>query len=233
MAADPAIVIQIYKPEPDKIERISLEQCFRILGRYPVYLVKPPHVDPGPYQEYGKFEGVLDSGLLGSIPGYNRLMLSPGFYRNFLPREYILIYQLDCFVFEDNLQEWCGTGYDYIGAPWTGVPWMQGMKHKRYVGNGGFSLRKVRSTIRNLLLFYPRVRLWRHNEDIFYSFFVARYNPWFRVPRVREALKFAFESDPERCYRMNHRQLPFGIHAWHKHDPEFWRPFLRERGYEF
>ena len=28
----------------------------------------------------------------------------------------MLIYQLDCYLFEDKIDEWCNKGYDYIGA---------------------------------------------------------------------------------------------------------------------
>ena len=49
---------------------------------------------------------------------YNRLMMSEQFYRAFEGYEYILIYQLDCLVFSNALEEWCRKGYDYIGAPW-------------------------------------------------------------------------------------------------------------------
>ena len=75
-------------------------------------------------------------------------MLSSEFYRRFSKFEYILIYQLDAFVFKDQLNYWCKKGYDYIGAPWfegfhltkTGVNIIG-------VGNGGFSLRRVKTHI--------------------------------------------------------------------------------------
>lgn len=53
-----------------------------------------------------------------SRKSYNELMLSVDFYRSFREYQYMLIYQLDAFVFEDQLEYWCNKGYDYIGAPW-------------------------------------------------------------------------------------------------------------------
>lgn len=44
-------------------------------------------------------------------------MLSAEFYDRFAAYEYVLIYQLDAFVFADRLAEFCQMGYDYIGAP--------------------------------------------------------------------------------------------------------------------
>jgi hypothetical protein len=49
---------------------------------------------------------------------YDALMLSDKFYKRFLEYEYILIYQLDAYVFSPNLNFWLEQGYDYIGSPW-------------------------------------------------------------------------------------------------------------------
>ena len=38
-------------------------------------------------------------------------------YSRFEKYEYMLIYQLDAFVFSDRLMEFVEAGYDYIGAP--------------------------------------------------------------------------------------------------------------------
>ena len=46
------------------------------------------------------------------------LMLSPFFYESFLDFKYVLIHQLDVFIFKDELNYWCNQNYDYIGAPW-------------------------------------------------------------------------------------------------------------------
>ena len=66
----------------------------------------------------------------------------------------------------------------------------------------------------------------RLNEDCFWSFRAQRYYPAFRVASVREALAFAFEVAPRRCYELNENRLPFGCHAWNKYDRQFWEPFL-------
>ena len=39
------------------------------------------------------------------------------FWEKFADYEYVLMYHLDALVFSDQLQEWCGKGLDYIGAP--------------------------------------------------------------------------------------------------------------------
>ena len=49
---------------------------------------------------------------------YSRLLTMAGFYECFKRYEYMLVAQLDAWVFSDRLDFWCGKGYDYIGAPW-------------------------------------------------------------------------------------------------------------------
>jgi hypothetical protein len=77
---------------------------------------------------------------------YNRLLLTKEFYRAFADYEYILIYQLDCLVFASNLEEWCGKGWDYVGAPWLKDA-VDPSKGFSAVGNGGLSLRRVQSAL--------------------------------------------------------------------------------------
>ena len=70
-------------------------------------------------------------------------MLSEDFYRTFTNYKFILIHQLDAYVFKDELIDWCNKDYDYIGAPWA-YKNKSGRIELR-TGNGGFSLRKVSS----------------------------------------------------------------------------------------
>lgn len=85
---------------------------------------------------------------------YNRLLMTESFYKTFTEYEYILIYQLDCLVFASNLEEWCKKGWDYVGAPWLNNTEDPALGFSR-VGNGGFSLRKVRSALAVLRSKHP------------------------------------------------------------------------------
>ncbi|RNL49618.1 DUF5672 family protein [Pedobacter jejuensis] len=167
------IVIPLYKDSLNALEIISLAQCFKVLGSYNIVAVKPKSLILTNYDYKFKEVYSFDDDYFSDIAGYNRLMLSPVFYEQFLATEFILIYQLDAFIFKDELQEWCNAGYDYIGAPWlreADYPDLfKKMKnqfmayfHTRYnfkktntnipsdlqfenkVGNGGFSLRNVK-----------------------------------------------------------------------------------------
>ena len=63
---------------------------------------------------------------------------------------------------------------------------------------------------------------YRGNEDIFWGKFASQIDPAFKVATVDEALHFAFESDPAGSYERIGKKLPFGCHAWAKHDRGFW-----------
>src|ERR1700748_1673724 len=115
-----AVIIPFYRDSISAYEAIAVEQCFKVLGGHPIIAIKPNHLTlPQAVQGY-PFRDVVsfDDNFFKDIEGYNALMLSPDFYREFLAYEFMLIYQLDAFVFEDKLDCWCAQGYDYIGAPW-------------------------------------------------------------------------------------------------------------------
>lgn len=168
-----AIVIPFYKSHLSYNEKFALNQCFEILGNYPVIAIKPQSLDLDFLTNSDQFlcEISFEDTYFEDIHGYNRLMLSSIFYRAFLNFEYILIYQLDAFVFSDQLNDWCKKKYDYIGAPWLYpfeqknllskfVLHLKSTLYKRYnvskdglpkskqliksVGNGGLSLRRVK-----------------------------------------------------------------------------------------
>ena len=65
------------------------------------------------------------------------------------------------------------------------------------------------------------------------SCFFALADTRFRLnlPTTEEAAHFAFEQSPQYLYdTITHGQLPFGCHAWRKHQyEEFWKPFINTR----
>lgn len=147
-----SIVIPIYR-EPTIDELISLHRCCKVLSTYPMTIVAPEGMSLLTYdaiwQSYGlTFQAeYFDRTFFKNIAGYNRLMLSEEFYLRFEQYDFILIYQPDAYVFEDQLEMWCAKGYDYIGAPIVGkhtdIIYHPSLPMR--VGNGGFSLRKVQT----------------------------------------------------------------------------------------
>jgi Protein of unknown function (DUF5672) len=91
------------------------------------------------------------------------------------------------------------------------------------------SPRKMLKRIRRLNNVNHQLDRYSFNEDHFWSDEAARYYPNLKIAPVEEGLRFAFECAPRYCYEQNGNQLPFGCHAWNKHDPAFWAPFLLEQ----
>jgi hypothetical protein len=248
------VLIPVYRlPLSDK-EAASLRQACAVLRDWPLVIVKPERLDVSSLSdEYPALQAEsFDDGYFEGIAGYNRLMLSTEFYARFLDSEYILIHQLDAWVFRDELRQWCERGYDYIGAPWLENPvnrlplmafWMRrrhrhllraGRKSRQSlydkVGNGGFSLRRVKS-LHEATLKYAAVVAHNlsqkqshfYHEDVFWATEV----PEFSYPDPMEALRFSFDVHPRYCFRLTGGQLPFGCHGWDKRKMKrFWKPFI-------
>jgi len=68
------------------------------------------------------------------------------------------------------------------------------------------------------------------NEDFFWGILVPAACPFFRVPGLAAASRFAFEVEPRHMYALNGGQLPFGCHAWERYDRDFWLQVLPELG---
>jgi hypothetical protein len=66
----------------------------------------------------------------------------------------------------------------------------------------------------------------RVSVELFWADRAKHYYQDFKLPSVETALQFAFECVPRHCFEMNDHKLPFGCHAWNRHDPEFWEPYL-------
>ncbi len=175
------IIIPIYKKILSKSEQISLKRCREILGNYPIIFVAPDNFEADYIQNNEVVYFSAD--YFSNIKGYNTLMLSPDFYEKFLAYEYMLLYQLDAYVFKDELLKWCEKNLDYIGASWIHCHknWWESLKYdlramkymyklakkqnyasdlrlgyvsNKKVGNGGFSLRNIKKMI-EIVKLYP------------------------------------------------------------------------------
>src|SRR5665213_729855 len=199
-----AVIIPFYRDIITGYEKIALHQCERILSTYPKIAIKPQSlILPGEANTVSFSEIVdFDDHYFKGLAGYNHLMLSSQFYDQFSDYEFVLIYQMDCFVFKDELAYWCGQGFDYIGAPWIRKTYHKSfaalllLKAQRYfssrfnsqnneapnkyqfenkVGNGGFSLRRVKKFHELCIIMKPVIDFYLshannlYNEDVFWS----------------------------------------------------------------
>lgn len=243
-----AVIVPVYKTDLDRYEQISLAQCVRILSAHPIYLVIPSRLDVS--QLLRKYPNLriksFDDRYFKSVAGYNELLCSEHFYEAFAEFDYMLICQLDAFVFRDELNDWCARGYDYVGAPQFGdvVPAVAEPKSLRVrlaeylrqpLLNGGLSLRNVAACLRLLRTYHRFLPRWHGNEDGFFSLHFPRFLPFrslMNLPEPIEALAFAMELEPQRSIQLNGGKLPMGCHAWFLYDLDHWRPFIQEYGYD-
>jgi hypothetical protein len=160
------VVIFAHQATLSEFETIALRQCHEILGHHPLRLMCPRGMDTAAYLRLAPTLHVdeIAPHHLGSIASYNRLKIDPKLYDHFNDYEYLLTYELDAFVFRDELLEWCARGWDYIGAPWfEGYHEATDSSKVLKVGNSGFSLRKIQSCRRALraqLMVKPLSKVW-------------------------------------------------------------------------
>jgi hypothetical protein len=153
-----AIVLPVYKQYDalNLYERISLAQLYKVCSIYDIYIVTHEGINFKPY-ELDKINDMpvqcifFSSNNFQSLNAYSRLLTDINFYKAFDEYDYILITQLDVFIFDDQLQMFASFGYDYIGAPWF-ENYGHATETNKLIGagNGGFSLRKVDSFLRIL-----------------------------------------------------------------------------------
>lgn len=148
------VVIPVYKEFPSAIEQSSFRQGLRVLSSWDIVIITYQSINLFQYNDIAKEVNkeykieFFEQSCFSSVSGYNKLCLSIDFYRRFLKYKYILIYQLDAWVFKDCLKEWCDKGYDYIGAPFFIYSEKEPQKGIfTSVGNGGFSLRRTQYCI--------------------------------------------------------------------------------------
>ncbi|MCS6968879.1 MAG: DUF5672 family protein [Cytophagales bacterium] len=156
----PAIFVPAYKSQLSKSELISFRQLLKVLGKYPIYMFHPEHL---PLENYQKIIATFPNlqvryqawpaYFFQNPATYSEMLKDVAFYNFFIQRghDYLLIYQLDAYVFRDELMEWIQKGYDYIGAPWFSNYTEASPDDEIIgVGNGGFSLRRISTAIKVL-----------------------------------------------------------------------------------
>ncbi|MGV8923040.1 MAG: DUF5672 family protein [Thermomonas sp.] len=250
------VVVPIYTTRLPAEDLVSLKRTVHVLGHHPIAIICPDALDLSALDEIllpatPAIERFAPEYFDG-VAGYNRLMLSETFYQRFEEYEFLLICQTDAFVFDDKLLEWCNKDYDYIGAPWIAsrrTTWNRALfrlnnifrkkkKSDEYlfkVGNGGFSLRKVRMMQRivheqradiDQELANPSDRN-HHVEDQYFSLVAPTKISEMRIPGYAEAVDFCIDRRPHLALEMNGNNLPFACHGFGKRNvTRFWHPVI-------
>lgn len=240
MVTSVVVLVPIYKPCLDSDEQFALDYSLGVLTGREVRFIAPTNLDDSYYRERYPKVGIdrFSSPCFESIQEYNRLLLSVDFYTKYSSFEFMLILQTDAIVFRDELEYWCSTPYDYVGAPWPNVFELNLQtgrfeggfsKHVRtHVGNGGLSLRRNGKCIQLLNEFPVEQELFLRagsSEDLFFSVLGA-VSCNFVMPNEVTASLFAMEGRPSFYFRINGGRLPMGAHAWRISEPWFWAKHL-------
>ncbi len=252
------VAIPLYRDFLDDFEKTSLERVFEVLGdKYSIIAFVPQDVEFNSIiLQFPKLEvRRMPSENFKSWETYSHMMMKPEIYQLFSDFEYMLIYQTDCYIFEDHLDEFIDLDYDYIGSPWIPKykysatilkPWWTfrngvfKMLHKSKVrhrinfkvGNGGFSLRKVKSFIEATTKYAHKAEHWNktikyYAEDVF---FCIALDDVLRIAPLKVGLRFSFDTRPNVAYKMNKKKLPTGAHAWQREGViDFWSPFINKK----
>jgi len=196
----------VYTPE----QETSFRHVRRHLSRHDIY-VAVPESQRGIYP--GFIRKPFPDRFFGSPQAFGALLLTRDFYRAFLDYECVLLYHLDSLVFSDCLQEWCAAGYDYIAPPFLISPDTTHITEEK-VGNGGFSLRRVRSFLRVL----ESKRYFVDPEEYWRKFAArnGRFTRFVNTPR-RYLKKLLFLNDIHWHVRM---ALQGGVH-----EDRFWAEY--------
>lgn len=229
------IVVPIYKEKLNVFDRISLQQLQNVLGKYPICFAAPKSLVFDYDICVDAYVERFDDKFFESTESYSQLMMCTDFYKRFQSFKYILIYQLDAFVFSDRLKEFCAMDFDYIGAPAPKIIW----DHlTRYVGNGGLSLRKTKSMLRvltnkNEILFNSKMEDILQCEDKFFAYCSSLPKLNFKTPTVEQAFSFSIEYDVRHCYRnlVRKGKVPFGCHRWYRDNFDDWWKIIKAYGY--
>jgi hypothetical protein len=146
------LVLLSNRPTLTEDEMLSVRHLEHYLGKYDRYLVAPPD---SPVRLEGFKVKNFSSKFFGSVAAINHLHFAPLFYKAFSDYRYIFIYHLDSLVLSDQMERWCQSGVDYIGAPWIpcdDAPWVTVPR----VGNTGFGMMNVESSLKVLYNRYRR-----------------------------------------------------------------------------
>ena len=167
------ILIIAHKPILNDAEIASLKQCYLILSNYSIKLVCPEGMDISVYKTVNEKADIvfIDPKWQATYKMFNELKKSNYLLKKFIDYQYLLFYELDAWVFKDELAYWCNKNYDYNGAVWFDG-WENASCESKMIGigNGGFSLRKVSTS----LLILKRINTIKIIRNFWYKSFFLR-----------------------------------------------------------
>lgn len=231
-----AVLIPVYKKSLSELEFNNITSSLNNLKGFDKYFIAPSELNLSSYEQFNELIKIkrFDKHYFESINDYSRLMLSKDFYLTFATDyTHILILQTDAKILKPELSLWLNQKFDYIGAPWKNgfqlqikskkIPIVEGVTCHAHVGNGGLSLRKIKSCLNLFDEFEDTHSEWvkyGHAEDLFFSF-LGGISSSFILPNIYKAAQFSHETDSNYFFNLIGNSLPFGIHGNDKYDFDY------------
>ncbi len=232
-------LVPAYKERFDADEALCVKRHRQILTEGDFAFFVPEGLDTSWYEKNfpgASFMSFPDVYFKG-IGGYNRLLLSEGFYQRFSDWEYLLIAQPDAVIWgeTDRIPEFIAKGFDYYGAPWEperriwewifpkksgfpgfGIRCMKKEGQGITMGNGGFSLRHTAHSRQLIRQYRWRKIYWffKRNEDIFFGVCGSDNKNDYRLADVATGREFAGEYDLRE--RAEQGRAPYAVHGYSK-----------------
>lgn len=226
-----AVVSVVHKERLSNLDELGLKKLVKVFSKKrDLFLIVPENLDVSYYQTSFGYEFKiirLKKDYFKSWHSYNWLCKTLDFYLPFENKyDYVLVHQLDAWCFEDKLDYFMDLGYDFYGGPITAGCW----NDREMVGNGGLSLRKVKSFIEAIRKNYNEKNKYVA-EDLYFCCDPAMSKD-LKICPIDIALQFAFSSDTaetfEFWYKRTNEVLPMGIHNFYKYDAlEFCNRFMK------
>lgn len=184
----------------------AFKKCIDVFGKKrDIKIILPDNVSTNYYDEFNSnsiFEYIkVDHSWLDNLKSYNKMCCSKEFYKNFRDYDYMLIYQCDCWVFEDKLDEFMKLGYDWYGAAWPHA--------SNKVGNGGLSLRNVSKMLEITTKHEFNFDSIEGAED---TWFCQKYGNEMNICDLDTACNFSIEA-VNKSYFNKVKTIPMGFHG--------------------
>lgn len=132
------VVVPLYKEIPTNIEIASFKQLLKVLSNYDIIIYTYKELEISLYLNEARLQKkslkleYFDKDYFSSVKGYNRLCLTIDFYKRVSSYKYMLVYQLDAWVFRDELDY--GVVKDMITLEHLGLPILVLMKMVNHYG---------------------------------------------------------------------------------------------------
>lgn len=228
---DCIIGVPVYKSDLTSNEEASFNQLCKIIeNNYEICLICPADIDLTKYNEISEKYNIKLSVLFCAkqyfkgTACYSYLCETADFYECFKEYEYLLIYQLDGWIFKNNLDYFINLNVDYIGSPWKLGSFNF---NSNAVGNGGVSLRRVEKFIQVCKQINPIncASKYINKEDLFFCK-IMRQKTNLHIATVKEASKFSVTAFSEYFIKTyNNGELPMCVHSWSK-EWDFWKKYI-------